>query len=320
MPRTIDLLSTIDHSPFRSFLPGGWDLARIRACTRTPKAKALQRHAFWNKAFKPQAVADVATMDRAMGLEIARVIREAHHAGTPLAMILPVGPMGMYRHAVAELKRTRTPCTHVHTFNMDEWSDHLGRTMPAHSPSSFEYAMNQAFFAPLGIFTVPKAQRNFATKVNLPTYAPKIAALRSQGAKLVTVYGIGRVCHIAFWEPHLADGLTESTWRRETHRVAVALHPLTIEQNAITSFNSNVTSVPAFANTVGPGLFLTSDWCIGGCDGAYPERGAQWQGQSVAITLHHGPSPWLTSTYMPTLPGKLFILKPLLTPLGADLH
>jgi len=39
-----------------------------------------------------------------------------------------------------------------------------------------------------------------------------------------------------------------------------ALHPLTIEQNAITSFNSRFTLVPAFANTIGPGFFLQSDW------------------------------------------------------------
>ena len=318
MPTAIDLLSTIAHSPFRSFWPKGWDLQRIRECNQVSKVDALRRQSFWHREFKPSAVADVAAMDRAMGLEIARVIRKAHLEAEPLAMILPVGPMGMYRFAVAELKRTRTPCTHVHTFNMDEWSDQIGRTIPASHPSSFENAMNQAFFGPLGKLTVPAAQRNFATKTNLPTYAAKIQKLRVKGAKLITVYGIGRVCHIAFWEPHLAEGRTEKAWRAETHKIAVALHPLTMEQNAITSFNSNMTDVPAFANTVGPGLFLTSEWCIGGCDGAYPERGAQWQGQSVAVTLHHGPTPWLTSTYMPTLPGRLFILKPLLPPHGAD--
>jgi len=37
----------------------------------------------------------------------------------------------------------------------------------------------------LGELTVPKDQRNFATKENLPTYPGKIAALKAEGAKLV---------------------------------------------------------------------------------------------------------------------------------------
>ena len=41
--------------------------------------------------------------------------------------------------------------------------------------------MEQALFNPLGELTVPKAQRNFATKENLPTYPEKIAALKAEG-------------------------------------------------------------------------------------------------------------------------------------------
>jgi glucosamine-6-phosphate deaminase len=175
-------------------------------------------------------------------------------------------------------------------------------------------------FKPLGKLTVPPSQRNFATRENLPTYAGKIAALKRDGARLVTVYGIGRVCHIAFWEPQLAGQYTLAQWKQQTHRVGVALHPLTIEQNAITSFNSRFTLVPCFANTIGPGLFLQSDFCIGGCDGAYPERGAQWQGMSLCVTLQHGPTPWLPSTFMPTLPGRLFFIRPLAGPLVPDAH
>ena len=155
-------------------------------------------------------------------------------------------------------------------------------TMPGNQPGGFEHAMTQALFEPLGEFTVPAAQRNFATRANLPTYPGKIAALRKEGAKLVTVYGIGRVCHIAFWEPQLAGkfkGL--SAWKKQTHKLGVALHPLTVEQNSLHSFMSRFTLIPCFANTIGPGLFLKSDYCIGGADGVYPERGASWQSCSL---------------------------------------
>ena len=43
-----------------------------------------------------------------------------------------------------------------------------------------------------------------------------------------------------------------------------------------------------------------------------------WQGMSFWLTLHHEPTPWLTSTFMPTLPGKLFYLKELEGPLVAE--
>jgi glucosamine-6-phosphate deaminase len=38
----------------------------------------------------------------------------------------------------------------------------------------------------------------------LPTYYEKLGELKSQGAKLTVIFGIGRVCHIAFWEPQFA--------------------------------------------------------------------------------------------------------------------
>jgi hypothetical protein len=98
------------------------------------------------------------------------------------------------------------------------------------------------------------------------------------GARLVVVYGIGRVLHIAFWEPHFAaEYPDEALWREATHRLGAKLHPLTIEQNAITSFKSRTTLVPAFANTIGPGIFLRAEFAIGGADGVLG-RGMQWQG------------------------------------------
>jgi hypothetical protein len=70
-------------------------------------------------------------------------------------------------------------------------------------------------FNPLGELTVPENQRNFATKDNLPTYPEKIEALKAEGAKLVLVYGIGRMRHIAFWEPTFAaDYETVEEWEK----------------------------------------------------------------------------------------------------------
>ncbi|MGN1059401.1 MAG: glucosamine-6-phosphate isomerase, partial [Clostridia bacterium] len=201
---------------------------------------------------------------------------------------------------------------------MDEWSDAEGNTLPSDNPGAFTYAMEHAFYNPLGELTVPKEQRNFATKDNLPTYPEKIAKLKAEGAKLVLIFGIGRMCHIAFWEPHFAaEFSSEAEWLKQPYRIGAKLHPLTIEQNAITSFKSRTSLVPCRANTIGPGIFMQADKIIGGCDGAL-SRGMQWQGMSLWMTLRYGPTPWITSSYIPTLPGKLFFLSELAGPLVAE--
>jgi glucosamine-6-phosphate deaminase len=321
MHKPINLLTTIKGSLLEKWFPAGWDLKKLDRCAAMSRVEQLKPGKWWNGKFKPVVVADVTEMDRRMGDAIADEIEQTRKAGRKLAIILPVGPMGMYKQVLAQIKKSKTPCDHVTTFNMDEWSDAAGNSMPGDQPGGFENAMTQALFGPLGKLSVPKDQRNFATKKNLPTYAGKIAALRAGGAKLVTVYGIGRVFHIAFWEPHLAAEYPSlEHWKKQTHKVGVALQPLTIEQNAITSFASRFTLVPCFANTIGPGLFLQSDYCIGGADGAYPAHGAQWQGMSIAGTLQYGPNPWLPSSFMPTLPGRLFVVKQLFGPLQPDAH
>ncbi|MBR2885984.1 MAG: glucosamine-6-phosphate isomerase [Clostridia bacterium] len=310
----MDFLSTVEGSLLENFYPKGWDIKKIDECCE----KGVVRENFWNKDFSPVECENIYEFDTLMGHEIALKIKEARDRGEKLIMILPVGPMGMYKWAVYFLKSWNVKCDHVYTFNMDEWADKDGNTLPNDNPASFEYSMKEAFFDKLGENTVPPSQRNFATKENLPTYPEKIATLKKEGAKMVLVFGIGRMCHIAFWEPQFAEDYNSvDEWKNAPYRIAAKLHPLTIEQNAITSFKSRTTLVPCRANTIGPGIFLQADTIIGGCDGALG-RGMGWQGMSFLTTLHYGPDMNITSTFIPTLPGKLFYLKELAGPLVAE--
>jgi glucosamine-6-phosphate deaminase len=316
----MDLITTLPGSMMEGFFPAGWDLARIDGLAGLPPESLHDRRPWWHADFEPVACETLADFDVYLGHEIAREIQLARQEGRPVAFILPVGPMGMYRWAVYFLRAWRVGCDHVHGFNMDEWSDAAGNTLPADHPGAFQRAMEQAFYGPLGDLTVPRPQRHFALKDTLPAYADQVTALKKEGAKLVTVFGVGRVCHIAFWEPHFAAEFAGAgEWRAQTHRLGARLHPLTVEQNAITSFRSRTTQVPCFANTVGPALFLAADRVIGGADGALG-RLMQWQGLSLRMTLLHEPTPWIPSSYMPTLPGRLFYLRELAGPLEADCH
>lgn len=313
----MNLIDTFRGSMMDGFLPAGWDLAKIDRCVGRPDTVEKPQR-WWNRGFAPVTCSSVEEFDVKMGHEIAHEIRAARDAGRKLMLILPVGPMGMYKWTVYFLTQWKVPCNHVHGFNMDEWADAKGNTLAPSNDGAFQKAMEDALYGPLGKLTVPKGQRNFATRKNLPSYPEKIAALRAKDAKLVCVFGIGRVCHIAFWEPHFAaDYETVNEWKAAPYRIGARLHPLTIEQNALTSFKSRTTLVPAWANTIGPGLFLQSDSIIGGADGIFG-RGMQWQGLTLWMTLRHEPTPWIPSTFMTTRPGKLFYLKELAGPLVAE--
>lgn len=316
----MDMLSTIKGSNMENYYPAGWDLKKIDECCSHRAEDIFERQSFWHKDFSPVACDDDSVFGMMMGHEIAMTVKRTRDEGKKLAMIWPVGPMGMYRWAVYFLKEWNVDMKHVFGFNMDEWSDSTGQTLPASDKGSFQHAMEAALYGPMGELTVPEAQRNFATKDSLPGYAEKIAALKAQGAELVTVFGIGRVFHIAFWEPQFAaEYAGEAEWRAQTHRLGAKLNPLTIEQNALHSFKSRTTMVPCFANTIGPALFLQSDRIIGGCDGAY-SRGFMWQGMSLWVTLRYSPDIWVPASYMPTLPGKLFFMNDLAGPMGADIN
>src|SRR5262249_10920940 len=126
----MNLLTTISGSMMEGFLPKGWDLARIDKLAGQPPETLARRESWWNPKFEPVGCASLAAFDPYMGHEIAHEIQNARQAGRPIVFILPVGPMGMYRWAVYFLKEWGVSCEHVHGFNMDEWSDAQGNTLP----------------------------------------------------------------------------------------------------------------------------------------------------------------------------------------------
>ena len=314
----MDFNSTVKGSLLEGFYPEGWDFEKIDKCCSNAPESVTERQDFWNEKFTPIECKDLTEFDVKMGHEIANEIKKANENNQKLAFILPVGPMGMYKWAVYFLKEWNVSCKNVWCFNMDEWADAEGNTITGEA--SFQNAMETAFYNPLGELTVPKDHRNFATKENLPTYPEKIAALKKDGAKLVLVYGIGRMCHIAFWEPQFGSEFSSNEeWKAQPYRIGAKLHPLTIEQNAITSFKSRTSLVPCRANTIGPGLMFQADYAIGGADGVF-SRGMQWQGMSLWMTLRYTPNRWVTSSFIPTIPGRLFFLKELAGPLVPDMN
>ena len=311
----IDLLSTVKGSLFEHFYPETWDLGKIDQCCSRKPEDVFKREKWWHRDFKPVQADTLEDFNTLMGLEIALQIKLAKEEGRDVIVILSAGPMGMYRWAAQFLNTWGVDCSHVHGFNMDEWSDSEGNTLPPSNPGAFRNAMEGAFYGRLDR-TVPQKQRHFATKDELPQYGDRISELRDRGSKFVLIYGIGWVFHIAFWEPQFAGDYKDmEEWKKATHRMAAKLHPLTIIQNSITSFKGRITLVPARANTIGPGIFLKADYTIGGVDGYLPARDMIYQSMALWVTLKYGPDMWIPSSVMPQYPGKLFFIKELAGPL-----
>ncbi|MBQ4630582.1 MAG: glucosamine-6-phosphate isomerase, partial [Clostridia bacterium] len=158
----MNFIDTVKGSMLDGFYPAGWDMEKIDKCC-DPANKVEDRQDFWHKDFTPVRCETLGEFDTYMGHEIALQIKNAKDRGEKLALILPVGPMGMYKWAVYFLKAWNIKCDHVYTFNMDEWADAEGNTLAADDPSAFQNAMKQALFNPLGELTVPENQRNFAS-------------------------------------------------------------------------------------------------------------------------------------------------------------
>ena len=184
MPKSLNLINTLKGSLLEGFYPKGWDLKRIDRCCAMGLKAVTKPAKHWDPNFKAVATQSVAEMDERMGNAIADEILSTRKEGRKLAIILPVGPMGMYRTVVSRLKKSGVKADHVHTFNMDEWSDRHGNTMPGDQPGGFENAMNGALFAPLGKLTVPRRSQELRNEAgNLPTYPDKIAKLKADGGK-----------------------------------------------------------------------------------------------------------------------------------------
>ena len=152
----MDMVSTLKGSYFEEVFPKGWDIERIKSCVSNPPESYDEAQPFWNEGFKPVVCDNLEEFGAYMGHEMAMQIRLAKEEGRKLVMILPVGPMGMYKWTVYFLKEWYVDCAHVHTFNMDEWSDETGSTLPPEDPAAFQNAM---IASPSYLSSVPPSSR-----------------------------------------------------------------------------------------------------------------------------------------------------------------
>ena len=282
-------------------------LTRVRSITRA------QFTVHDNPDFSIAVHPDRDSLYRAFALDIVDTITTALEEGTRPVLIMPAGPMPQYHAAAAIINDRRIRLADVTFFAMDEWADENGDSAPGSWSGSFQSALRSQFFDRIDSeLRPPESQLNFPSSATIADYGRRIADL---GGADACYGGIGWNGHIAFWEPQLGrefDGDLDA-YRAASSRL-VDLNPLTVAQNALTSFGGDWSNVPPRAVTIGPAEILgarrRSFWLDGDLGG-----GVTWQG-FIARLVAHGPvNEFVPGSLLQTTRSDFSVLEAIAAPL-----
>jgi len=269
---------------------------------RIPREE-ITRHP--NPDFKIEVIQDEAQFYAAFATDIVARIQRALVEGRRFVAIFPVGPTAQYPIAARMINELRIPMHHVHTFNMDEYADEDGNTAPADWEGSFQKCMFDSFFNLIDPdLRPPREQIHFPTTDVLDRYADMIEAV---GGVDMCYGGIGWCGHIAFWESSLGYefGDDMAAYLKAGPRL-VTLTPMTILQNAMSSFGGDWSWVPPKANTIGPAQVMAardrSFWL------SYLTADVSWQ-RFIARLVAHGPvNTFVPGSILQTVPTRYVLL------------
>ena len=280
---------------------------RVRSITR----EQFTKHD--NPDFHISVHADRDSLYAAFANDIVDTITSTLDEGRKPVLIVPAGPMPQYHAAARIINERRISLADVTFFAMDEWANEHGESAPGSWEGSFQYALRSQFYDRIdGELLPPEAQLNFPSSATIADYGKRIADL---GGADACYGGIGWNGHIAFWEPQLGrefDGDLEA-YRAASSRL-VDLNPLTVAQNALTSFAGDWSIVPPRAVTIGPAEILgarrRSFWLDGDLGG-----GVTWQG-FIARLVAHGPvNEFVPGSLLQTARSDFAVLEAIAAPL-----
>ena len=170
----------------------------------------------------------------------------------PVGLCGPIGPTEQLPLVAQLVNALDLKLHNTHFWGMDEWYQN-GRETPIDHPLSFERADRELCFDRIRAeLIMPDANLHFP-KADTSQYEASWEGVRCA----VMQGGQGEIKHWAFNDPVRRTGAyadappTPAEFRTLGTRV-VALHPLTLVQNARTSGAGNIPLVPTHALTVGP--------------------------------------------------------------------
>lgn len=173
--------------------------------------------------------------------------------GAKTTMILPVGPVGQYPAFARKAAERCLDCRNVWTFNMDEFLDRNGHTVPETHPMSFRGEMMRNLYELL-----PAAQRMPLEQMFFPRHDAMDAMDRAldehapEGVDLCLA-GVGPEGHFAFNEdPNFRHvEVSEAEFLADRTRL-VLVNTSTVDMDALVASCGDRSAIPPYAVTLGP--------------------------------------------------------------------
>jgi glucosamine-6-phosphate deaminase len=173
--------------------------------------------------------------------------------GEKVTMILPVGPTQQYPVFAKKVNERGISLKNLWTFNMDEFLDRNGKTIPESHPLSFKGDMMQNFYGLIRPeLRMPIEQMHFPRHDNLEEIDRAFDRHAPDGVDLCLA-AVGPEGHIAFNEdPNFnhVEVSEEEFLEDRTHLVLVKTS--TVDMDALVAGCGDRTSIPPFAVTIGP--------------------------------------------------------------------
>ncbi len=173
--------------------------------------------------------------------------------GQKVSMILPVGPIGQYPVFAGKVKERGVDCRNLWTFNMDEFLDRNGRTIPQSHPVSFKGIMMETFFERMPTeLRMPIEQMFFPRHDNMDEIDRAFDEHAPDGVDLCLA-GVGPEGHFAFNEdPNFGHvEVSEEEFLADRTRL-VLVNTSTVDMDALVASSGDRSAIPPFAVTIGP--------------------------------------------------------------------
>lgn len=173
--------------------------------------------------------------------------------GRKVMMILPVGPVGQYPVFAKKVKDKRIDCRNLWTFNMDEFLDRNGKTIPQTNPMSFKQIMMDAFYNQIpSDLRMPLEQMFFPRHDNMD-YIDQMFDKHAPDGVDLCLASVGPEGHFAFNEnPNFRHVEVSAEEFLADRTRLVMVNTSTVDMDALVAGCGDRSSVPPFAVTIGP--------------------------------------------------------------------
>ena len=229
------------------------------------------------------------------------LIATAREEGRKCVLITPNPNHGYIK--VAHLINTfKIDCSHLYTFNMDEYADQDGRIAPESYPQGFLRSTKNYLFKQIDPeLRPPEEQVSGPTDENIDHYGKLIEDL---GGADAAFFGPGWTGHLAFIEPDAPEfDMDLEEWKKLKTRI-VTLSPFTIAQNSLHGsfgMSGDLAAVPPKAATIGPAEVIAAKYRWDTHALTTAGTAVSWQRLVTRLCLHGPVTPKVPGSLLQTL-------------------